>query len=49
MENQTNVRFDRLEDQMGARFDRLERRINWLIGLQVTTLVTLGTLILLKA
>ena len=34
--------------QLSARFDSLEKRINWLIGFQFTTLVTLGTLILLK-
>ena len=48
MERQTNVRFDSLESHTGSRFDSLEKRINWLLGFHFTTLVTLGTLILLK-
>ena len=34
--------------KLNARFDSLEKRINWAIGFEFTTLVTLGTLILLK-
>ena len=43
-----SARLDSTERRTNARFDSLEKRINWLIGLQFTTLVTLGTLILLK-
>ena len=48
LENHTSARFDSLENHTTPRFDSLEKRINWLIGFQFTTLVTLGTLILLK-
>ena len=48
LESRTSARFSSLESQTSARFDSLEKRINWLIGFQFTTLVTLGTLILLK-
>ena len=45
---QLSARFNSLENHTSARFDSLEKRVNWLIGFQFTTLVTLGTLILLK-
>ena len=45
---QTNARFDRMEqaiDKQGHRIDVLTR---WLVGMQIASLVALGTLILVR-
>ena len=47
---QTNVRFDRLEQaiaELGRELRQEHRRdFRWIIGIQLTTLIALGTLIL---
>ena len=49
---QTNARFDHIEQTIAAQGHELRREISvltrWLIGVQVTSLVALGTLILLR-
>ena len=44
-------RLSRLEgivDQLSQRLANVEATLRWIIGIQVTTLLTLGTLILVK-
>ncbi len=49
---QTNTRLDHIEQTIAAQGSELRREISvltrWLIGMQVTSLVALGTLILLR-
>ncbi len=45
---QNNHRLTRIENRLTSMENRTDRHFIWIIGSQFTTLVTLGTLILLK-
>ena len=45
---QTNTRFDRIEQAIDKQSRRTDVLTRWLVGMQVTSLVALGTLILLR-
>ena len=45
---QNNRRLTRIENRLTSMENRADRHFIWIIGIQFTTLVTLGTLILLK-
>ena len=45
---QMSIRLTRLAERMEQGFAEIRRDFRWMIGIQFTTLVTLGTLILLK-
>ena len=45
---QMNARFTSLENRVDNGFRDVQNKIFWLIGIQITTLLSLGTLILFK-
>ena len=45
---QNNHRLTSIENRLTSMENRADRHFIWIIGIQLTTLVTLGTLILLK-
>ena len=46
MERRMDVRFDRLDDRFARLDDKVSRTFNWLVGLQVTILLTvIGSLL----
>lgn len=45
---QNNHRLTSIENRLTSMENRADRHFIWIIGIQFTTLVTLGTLILLK-
>ena len=45
---QNNRRLTRIENRLTSLENRADRHFIWIIGIQFTTLATLGTLILLK-
>ncbi len=45
---QTNARFDRMEQAIDKQRHRIDVLTRWLVGMQVASLVALGTLILVR-